>query len=305
MHIGVHQGDLPLRPDLHELGLDEVHRICNRAWGYSRADFEPNPFVSVTTSQWRETCALAGSIAESLMLSAASYLEAAWHSRAIAAQTEPTGMALAQRYLADTSVDTAVSVGHRLINFVARVARTNPTTREQFALANKLKPLAENYEPFVTDAHTAWLSLNADTLRALRKATPAVHQGSVAALHTLISTPVWKSLSAIRAENFHRWRKEHESVLGVDQNSGRATDHHDHAGIVIGRRVSATRRGHQISDGLTERTTQIAGDGVRAIATAIDSVVTDTLANLRQLTNGFVLNLDSNGNILSMGGIGS
>lgn len=305
MHIGVHQGDLPLRPDLHELGLDEVHRICNRAWGYSRADFEPNPFVSVTTSQWRETCALAGSIAESLMLSAASYLEAAWHSRAIAAQTEPTGMALAQRYLADTSVDTAVSVGHRLINFVARVARTNPTTREQFALANKLKPLAENYEPFVTDAHTAWLSLNADTLRALRKATPAIHQGSVAALHTLISTPVWKSLSAIRAENFHRWRKEHESVLGVDQNSGRATDHHDHAGIVIGRRVSATRRGHQISDGLTEWTTQIAGDGVRAIATAIDSVVTDTLANLRQLTNGFVLNLDSNGNILSMGGIGS
>jgi hypothetical protein len=93
------------------------------AWGYSRADFEPNPFVSVTTSQWRETCALAGSIAESLMLSAASYLEAAWHSRAIAAQTEPAGMALAQRYLADTSVDTAVSVGHRLINFADRRVR--------------------------------------------------------------------------------------------------------------------------------------------------------------------------------------
>jgi len=197
MHIGVHQGDLPLRPDLHELGLYEVHRICNRTWGYSRADFEPNPFVSVTTSQWRETCALAGSIAESLMLSDASYLEAAWHSRAIAAQTEPASMALAQRYLADTSVDTAVSVGHRLINFAARVARTNATTREQFALADKLKPLAEDYEPFVTDAHTAWLSLNADTLRALRKATPAVHQGSVATLHTLISTPVWKSLAAI------------------------------------------------------------------------------------------------------------
>jgi hypothetical protein len=63
------------------------------------------------------------------MLSAAAYIEAVWHSRAIAAMTEPSGMALGQRYLADTAVDTTIMIGHRLINFVVRAARTAPTTR--------------------------------------------------------------------------------------------------------------------------------------------------------------------------------
>ena len=90
--------------------------ICNRAWAYSRADFEPSFLVELKTSQWRETCALAGSMAEALMLSAATYIEAVWHSRAIAAGTEPAGMAIAQRYLADAAIETAASVGHRLIN---------------------------------------------------------------------------------------------------------------------------------------------------------------------------------------------
>jgi hypothetical protein len=40
-------------------------------WVYSRADFDPEFSVERATSQWRETCALAGSITESLMLSAA------------------------------------------------------------------------------------------------------------------------------------------------------------------------------------------------------------------------------------------
>jgi hypothetical protein len=80
-HIGVHQGAVDLRPELGDLGLDEVYRICDRAWAYSRADFEPSGVADLRTSQWRETCALAGSIAESLMLSGATYLEAAWHSQ--------------------------------------------------------------------------------------------------------------------------------------------------------------------------------------------------------------------------------
>lgn len=109
----------------------------------------------------------------------------------------------------------------------------------------------------------------------------------------------------MRAENFHRWRKEHEYVSGVDQNSGRGSDHLDQAGNVIGRRVFAQRRRHQVSDGLTDRTTQIAGEGVRAMAATVDAVITDTLTNLHRLTNGFVLNLDSDGNIVSMGGVGN
>lgn len=43
------------------------------------------------------------------MLSAASYLEAAWHSRPIAAQTEPVGMALAQSVTSPTRPSTRPS----------------------------------------------------------------------------------------------------------------------------------------------------------------------------------------------------
>lgn len=303
MHIGAHQGDIPLRPDLDELGLDEVHRVCNRAWGYSRADFEPRIDQPLAESQWRETCALAGSIAESLMLSAASYVEAEWHQRAIEAGTEPSGMALAQRYLADSSVDTTVSVGHRLINFVVRVARTNQETRAQFASSREFEALAEGYIPFRTETPKAWLSLESDALKRLRKAIPTVHQGSIDALRALVSSTTWQSLAATRAENFHRWRKEHESVLGIDQSSGHMSDVLDAAGNVVGKRFFGSRRGHQISDGLTERTTSLAGDGVREVAHAVEAVITDTLDNLPELTNGFVLEIDANGHSRRMGGM--
>lgn len=302
MHIGVHQGDIPLRPDLRELGLDEVHRVCDRAWGYSRADFEPSLDQPVATSQWRETCALAGSTAESLMLSAAVYVEAVWHGRAIAAGGEPSGMELAQRYLADSSVDTAVSVGHRLINFVARVARTNPATRAGFSSVRGFEALSESYVPFETESRQAWLSLEPEALKKLRRAIPPVHKGSIDALQALVSSATWKSLTDRRAENFHRWRKEHESVLGVDQNSGNMSDVLGYDGSVIGKRMSAARRGHEDSNGLTDRTTALAGEGILRVAQCVDAVITDTLTNMRDLTNGFVLEIDAKGHIRKMGG---
>ncbi|MFH5229407.1 hypothetical protein [Antrihabitans spumae] len=113
MHIGAHERDTSTRPELAELGVDEVHRVCVRAWKYSRNDFEPDTWVEVRRSQWRETCALAGSIAESLMLGSAAYVEAVWHERAISAETEPAGMALAQRYLADGAIDDWRAPGKR------------------------------------------------------------------------------------------------------------------------------------------------------------------------------------------------
>lgn len=297
MHIGAHEGAVGLRPRLDELGIDEVHRICNRAWGYSRADFEPSLWVEIKTSQWRETCALAGSMAESLMLSAATYIEAVWHSRAIDARTEPAGMAIAQRYLADTAIDTLTSVGHRLINFVARVARTVPETREGFGRVERFQSLGGSYIPFVTDDRHAWLSLNANSVRALRLVIPSPHRGSLDVLDGLIQSPAWRTMFQIRAENFHRWRKEHESVIGVDQHSGNAQDIYDDRGNRIGRRVYGGHRRHTISDGLTERTTQAAGDGVRAIANSLDAVITDTLAVLPLVADGYTLEIDDDGHI--------
>lgn len=283
-HIGVHQGSVEFRPELGELGIDEVRRVCDRTWVYSRADFDPDWSVERAASQWRETCALAGSIAESLMLSAATYVECIWHSRAIDAGTEPRGMAIAQRYLADRAVDTAVSVGHRLVNFVARVARTVPATRDQLGRVERFSALGPGYSPFVTDSREAWLSLNKPTIAALRAAIPPEHHESLNALDNLVGSSAWQNAFDTRAENFHRWRKEHESVMGVDQHSGPGHDLYDRDGAHIGVAVSAQSRPHTISNGLTARTTYIAGDAVRAIATSVEAVLDNTLNALPQIT---------------------
>ncbi|OBH17311.1 hypothetical protein [Mycolicibacter sinensis] len=253
-------------------------------WIYSRADFEPDVSIKRATSQWRETCALAGSIAESLMLSAATYVEAVWHSRAIAAGTEPDGMAIAQRYLADHAVESAVSVGHRLINFVVRVARTVPTTRDQLGEIDRFKSLGPSYAPFETNDHDAWLPLSEKMINALGNAIPSRHQASLDALDDLLHSPPWKSAFTIRAENFHRWRKEHESVIGVDQNSGPGRDVYNDDGSHIGSAITAHSTPHTISDGLTERTTEVAGDAVRTIGNAVEAVLNDTLNALPHIT---------------------
>jgi hypothetical protein len=293
LHIGAHAGAGEFRPGLDELGIDVVHRICNRAWVYSRADFEPSLSVALPTSQWRETCALAGSMAESLMLSAATYIECVWHNRLIAEDRQPMEMAIAQRYLADTAIDTIVSVGHRLINFVVRVARTAPDTRER--LGQRFRYLGDTYVPFVTEDKEAWLSLNIKTINILKAALPELHHDSLAALDDLVRSLAWNSLFRIRAENFHRWRKEHEIVTGVDQHSGRATDLFDPTGRRHGRAVSARSRRHTASDGLTERTTQVAGDGLRAVCTTLDAVITDTLKILPTVAGGFTIEIDHDG----------
>jgi len=295
-HLGVHQGEVDRRPELDELGIDEVHRICNRIWAYSRADFEPSFAVERKVSQWRETCALAGSIAESVMLGAAAYIEAEWHRRAIAAGTEPAGMAIAQRYLADNAVDTAVMVGHRLINFVVRAARTTPETRNQLGAIKDLAYLGPQYIPFITDHRNAWLSLNAEVIKLLRKTLPPLHANSLDILKELIDSPEWVAAVDIRAENFHRWRKEHESVAGVDQNSGNATDLYDANGNFTGRSVHTRRRSHTISDGLTERTTLVAGCSVKRVAAAAEAILDDTLnIVLPRIEGGFTLAIDHAG----------
>lgn len=293
LHIGAHGGGIEFRPALDELGIDEVHRCCDRAWAYSRSDFEPSLEVPTQTSQWRETCALAGSMAESVMLATASYIEAEWHSRLIAAGKEPAGMALAQRHLADVAIDSAVSVGHRLINFVARVVRTTPEGRVE--LAKKFPRLDDTYLPFVTDDKHAWLSLSAETVNQLRSVAPDAHRGSITVLTDLVRSQSWQSLVGMRGENFHRWRKEHESVVGVDRDSGRVRDIVDAEGRVTGKRYYAESRPHTVGRGLTERTTRVAGDGLRTIATSLESVITDTLEILPQLAHGYRLEIDYSG----------
>ena len=291
-HIGAHAGSTDLRPQLTDLGIDKVHRACDLAWTYSRADFEPYLNVELKRSQWRETCAIAGSMAESLMLSAATYVEAVWHSNLLEAGTEPPGMAIAQRYLADTAVDTAVSVGHRLINYGVRVARTVPITSEALGRETKYDRLGPSYEPFSTDHRRAWLSLNKSEIKELRRVLPADHHEALNILRELECSTQWKTLFEIRNENFHRWRKEHESVVGVDAKSGNARDIYDHQGNLTGRAAGGHSRRHTAGDGLTERTTTAAGAGIRVVADALDDIINNTLEVLPRIADGFTVEYD-------------
>lgn len=297
-HIGAHGGDVQLRPELADLGLDAVHGVCERAWEYSRTDFEPDPFADRRASQWRETCALAGSMAESLMMCAATMVEVAWHAELIEHDRQPAGMALAQRFLADTVLDTAASIGHRLVNFVVRVARTDPEVRDALGDIRGFKKLGTTYQPFVSNDAGAWLSLNEATLASLRANLPAIHQPAVDRLEQLRTSPEWSSVIDIRGENAHRWRKEHEAVRGVDAQSGFAQNLYDYAGNANGIRVSATPRRHVAGDGLTARTTDVARRALPVIAQSLDAIIGETLQNLSILAGGRITpQIDDQGRI--------
>ncbi|WP_145238528.1 hypothetical protein [Prescottella equi] len=296
--VGVHEDGASCRPERSELGLDEVDRVCVRAWKYSRADFEPDSTVELRRSQWRETYALAGSTAESLSLSAAAYFEAVWHRRAVHAETERPGMALAQRYLADSAIDTAIEVGHRLTNFVVRVARTDPSAHAGLVALTSRGALGPSYVPFDTDDSDAWLSLNKETVKGLRKALdPSLHAVSVDALRELLISPEWVAAFEIRAENFHRWRKEHEYVTGVDADSGAGRDVYDTAGSHVGHEVSGYGRRHKISDGLTEKTTSVAGEAILRIAQALDIILTNTVETVLPTQHGWTIDIDTRNRI--------
>ncbi|WP_331758423.1 hypothetical protein OG225_40510 (plasmid) [Nocardia sp. NBC_01377] len=180
-HLGAHNTDLP-SPTVEDLGLSWIHQVCDRLWRYSRADFEPSMSVAVGESQWRETCALAGSIAESLMLGVATYVEIAWHEEAIRTDVEDPAMALAQRLHADALCEAVIAVGHRLINLVSRVMRTDPEIQQRMSGEKRLKALGPSYRPFVTDASAAWLSLTENTVQLLRAVSTPCPSGVEAAL---------------------------------------------------------------------------------------------------------------------------
>lgn len=295
-HIGAHGGTVAHRPGLADLGLENVHNVCDRVWEYSRSELEPDPFADLRTSQWRETCALAGSAAESLMICAATMVEVAWHAELIKRNHEPAGMSMAQRFLADTVLDTAVSIGHRLVNFVVRVARTDPAVRDLLGGIKRFEKLGASYRPFATNDDAAWLSLSEKTLASLRSNLPAIHRPAVDRLAQLRESPEWSAVVQMRGENAHRWRKEHETVRGVDADSGFAQNTYDYAGNPNGIQVSTTARRHVAADGLTARTTRVAGQVIPVIAAVLDETVAETLQNLDTLTGGRLrLDVDDDG----------
>lgn len=165
--LAAHSTHLP-QPTLDELGLGWIRKVCDRLWVYRSADFEPDITVPLHESQWRETCALAGSIAESLMLAAANLVEIEWHERALRQKTEPAGMVLGQRYLADTACETSIAVGHRLINLVAPVLRTDPRTRQRMTDHRLLAALGSSPGALGSKPGTRCSSIPTDSPKLVR-----------------------------------------------------------------------------------------------------------------------------------------
>ncbi|MGW1743465.1 hypothetical protein ACWCPQ_32205 [Nocardia sp. NPDC001965] len=294
-HLGAHGTQLPA-PRIDELGVEWIHDVCDRLWNYRSADFEPDITVPLAESQWRETCALAGSIAESLMLGVATLVEIRWHEDAIRANTEPTGMGLAQRYLADAVCESTIGVGHRLINLVARVTRNDPAVLQLIDTSGKnlkdLKPLGTVYTPFRTDTRKAWLSLNNATLSQLRAVIEPGKASLVALLDrldTLAAAPQWNNAFDHRAENFHRWRREHEYVSGVDQTTGNARDVLDYRGRVTGKSFGSYNTRYTAADGLGAQAAIHAREGLEATAKAADDILDLILSALPDLAEGTTL----------------
>ncbi|MFQ6329612.1 hypothetical protein ACLMAL_26225 [Nocardia sp. CWNU-33] len=276
-------------PTFDELGIAWVHDVCDQLWLYRRADFEPSFTVPVSKSQWRETCALAGSIAETLMLGAAATVEIMWHDKAVRAAKEPAGMRLGQRFFADALVETTVAAAHRLINLVARVMRTDDDTRARMADHNHLKRSGPNYIPFETVDQEAWPPLNANKISALRAVADPSANAILAILDRLdelVASPAWDNAFGHRAENFHRLRREHPYIAGVDPHTGSARDILDAAGNVTGRRYGSRTARYTAADGLPERVVTDARAFYEETARAAGDVITHILNALPELTGG-------------------
>lgn len=301
--LGAHTSGLPA-PTVEELGIEWIHGVCHRLWMYRSADhFEPDITVPIAESQWRETRALAGSTAESLMLGTAALVEIAWLERGLQQGKVALRMGLGQRYYADTVCETAIAVGHRLVNLVARVLRTDAATQQRMASHRMgrqkiLNALGPEYKPFTSTDRRAWLSLNEVTLGALRDVAPA-GQGDVTAavnrLADLETSPEWRNAFNHRAENFHRWRLEHEYVAGVDQASGNARDVYDHTGeVVTGKRFGGYDDArYSAADGLGDKAVVRARTGLEATARAAKDVLQHLLDALPDLTKGHWIELGS------------
>ncbi|MFD6107981.1 hypothetical protein ACFWFQ_35580 [Nocardia salmonicida] len=294
IHLAAHGTGLPA-PSLDELGIGWVREVCDDLWLYRRADFEPSSFtlsmdVPLSKSQWRESCALAGSIAETLMLGAAATVEIMWHEKALRSGKEPAGMALGQRFFADAVVENTVAVAHRLINLVARIMRTDNGTQARMATHPNLKKLGPDYIPFETIDQDAWLPLTANKIGALRAVADPSATAIVSVLDrldALVASPAWNDAFGHRAENFHRLRLEHPHVAGVDRYTGRATDMLDDEGNVVGRRVHSHATRYTVADGLDERVVEVARAAYEETARTAGDIITKVLEGLPELTGGF------------------
>ena len=128
-------------PELGELGIQEVRRVCDRMWILKRRrHFNADFSVERASSQWRET-ACWRNLSLNRLCSAPQLCGMCMAQQGDQRRNRTPGMAITQRYPADRAAETAVSVGLRGHQLRARVVRTVPPARNQLGQTESLSVL--------------------------------------------------------------------------------------------------------------------------------------------------------------------
>jgi len=164
---------------------------------------------------------------EQLGLAFAAVRDAEVWQRTVPEPRQENRRAVAGRALAEAAGLWSISAGHAVTNVVARVVRAHQDSRYLDAALGWTQPP----EPFGTDPKLNLnLSLNRDTVKALRRAAKETGVPSLAdlvePLRDLIVSDAWKALEQRRHVGYHRWRPQ--TVAGgvsttnpwVDQGDG-------------------------------------------------------------------------------------
>lgn len=186
-----------------------------------------------------------------------------------------------------------LSIGHRLVNLVARALMCDPDL--QSAIAPRLKKWSDALTPF-SDDREAWLHLNGTNVGTLRAAISGSPHKSVRSLveplRVLTQTPAWQQLHAQRDEDFHRWRKESAHLAGVDKSSGHLRDVLGYDGRVIGKAFGAERAPYTAADGREDDLAKVTREALDLVGGTVEKVVTALEGALEPLSKGQIIGRD-------------
>lgn len=219
----------PERRRLPESATDEEHRyVLRQALDWQQAATHAvfwEMGAAVSEEDEGRVYALAGQMAsagEQLTLANAAGVEVAlWREARSTASPDPE-QEMCTRAMAEAQCLFVIGTGHALANVAVRALALDLTMRDE--LSTRLRPRGTTpaFAPFSRDRHD-WVSMNADTCKAVR----AVAQSSGVADVIALVEPVvavglstnWAMLSERRGEDFHRWRPQTHGLQGVPRTT--------------------------------------------------------------------------------------
>lgn len=271
--------------DLRLLDVIESVKWCYHVRNVGRTLAPDGVRVEASDAWLRVALGLAGSIAESLAVCAACEVEI----ESLRAVADPSGE-IGGRFFSIASSQEIIGVGHRLANLVQRAISARPEYRALLRSSSdrQLAACANVDDPRST-ARAAWLSLNADTVRAMVDALRGVSHPSIKSalteLAALVRSDQWVNLTETRGEVFHRSRPESSIAAGLDGRSGFVSPIIDPAGVAIGYSVGRLTR-YSEGDDRWVKETAVSRAALDRVAVAARLITSAVVKALEPLTRG-------------------